>query len=130
MQEQFFETNDGKPMGRIVLEDGCACVVAIVGPGEKSSARGWACGRVDKLSFALANCAAVTMNKMSDGAQFATMMELVKMVNEKNLLPEKYELKVFREGKQIPVELIELIGTLLDETMVKVTKREEASNED
>ena len=122
--------DDGSPICRIVLADGCSCVVTVVGPGEKTNARGWACGRADKLSFALANCAEVTMNKMSDGARFATMIEFVKRVNEENLLPEKYELKVFREGKEIPVGLIELIGTLLDETMAKVTKKEEASNED
>lgn len=130
MQEQFFETNDGKPMGRIVLEDGCACVVTIVGPGEKTNARGWACGRVDKLGAALANCAEVTMNKMSEGARFATMMGLVRTLNEENLLPEKYELKVFREGEEVPFKPEDLIGKLLDKVFAKFKKREEANNED
>ena len=130
MQEQFFETDDGKPMGRIVLEDGCACVVTIVGPGDKTNGRGWACGRTDKLSFALANCAEVTMNKMSDGARFATMMELVRRLHDEKLLPENCELKVFRDGEEMPFKVEDLIGMLLGEFLAKAKKREEISNED
>ena len=130
MQEKFFETDDGKPMGRIVLEDDCACVVTIVGPGNKTNGRGWACGRGDKLSFALANCAEVTMNKMPDSARFATMMALVRRLHDKKLLPENYELRVFRDGEEMPLKVEDLIGMLLGEFLAKAKKREEARNED
>ena len=130
MQEQFFETDDGKPMGRIVLEDDCACVVTIVGPGNKTNGRGWACGRGDKLSFALANCAEVTMNKMSDDARFATMMALVRRLHDEKLLPEHYELKVFRDGEEMPLKVEDLIGMLLEKALAKAKKREEENNED
>ena len=130
MQEQFFVTDDGKPMGRIVLEDDCACVVTIVGPGDKTNGRGWACGRTDKLSFALANCAEVTMNKMSDGARFATMMGLVSTLHDKKLLPENCELKVFRDGEEMPFKVEDLIVMMLEKAFAKATKREEENNED
>jgi hypothetical protein len=130
MKEQFFVTDDGKPMGRIVLEDDCACVVTIVGSGDKTNARGWACGRTDKLGFALASCAEVTMNKMSDGARFATIMGLVRTLHDKKLLPENYELRVFRDGEEMPLKVEDLIGMLLGEFLAKAKKREEISNED
>ena len=130
MKEQFFVTDDGKPMGRIVLEDDCACVVTIVGSGEKTNARGWACGRTDKLGFALANCAEVTMNKMSDDARFATMMALVRRLHDEKLLPEHYELKVFRDGEEMPFKVEDLIVMMLEKAFAKATKREEENNED
>ena len=122
MKEKFFETDDGKPMGRIVLEDDCACVVTIVGPGEKTNGRGWSYGRVDKVGFALANCAEVAMNKMPYGARFATMTALIRTLNEKKLLPEDCELKMFREGKEVPLNVEALVGMLIAKAMEALEK--------
>lgn len=106
MKEPFFKTKDGIPMGRMVLADDCACVMTVMDPD--GCAHGWACGFVDKLACCVANCGVVAMEDMNNSEKFATLMMLGSDLNEKKILSDKLQIKVFLNGREVPFKAEDL----------------------
>ncbi len=128
MKEHFFRTKDGIPMGRMVLADDCACVMTVMDPD--GCVHGWACGFVDKLACCVANCAVVAMGDMNNSEKFATLMMLGSDLNEKKMLSDELQIKVFLNGREIPFKAEDLTLKVLTDILEALKKVEEENNED
>ena len=127
MREHVFRTKDDIPMGRMMLADDCACVMTVMDPD--GSVHGWACGFVDKLACCVANCAVVAMGDMNNSEKFATLMMLGSDLNEKKMLSDELQIKVFLNGREVPFKAEDLALKALTDILEALEALEKGEKE-